>query len=475
MSDVRFDGPVPGEPFAMTGAFDLEADGYHREEWFVSGSARSWTQLGERGSDGRWDAKPDGEADFTTRLVTVRPSEPARFNGTLVVEWMNVSGGVDAAPDWCFVHRHLMRAGAAWIGISVQQAGIDGGGLVPGRPLKQADPERYGGLVHPGDAFAFDIFGRIGSALRTSASGPLADLSPSCLIGIGESQSAGYLVTYANAIDLHAPVYDALLVHGRPAGAAGIDGRFMRPAGDGDVSRIGRQLRRSERIREDVRIPVLNLQSETDLITLGSAASRQPDSEHFRLWEVAGAAHFDTYGLIATHSDDGRRPVRRLARELAQTKLPMGIEAPVPVNWGPQQHYVAQAALAALERWVREGTPPPEAARIETRDGEPAEIATDELGIARGGIRTPWVDAPTAVLSGLGQEGEGFLFLFGTTRPFDEATLARLYPGGADEHRQHFERSLRATLEQGFVLAADADEIRGLADFGLQPSGFALP
>ena len=30
------------------------------------------------------------------------------------------------------------------------------------------------------------------------------------------------------------------------------------------------------------------------------------DGERFRLWELAGASHFDTYGLIAPHSDDGR-------------------------------------------------------------------------------------------------------------------------------------------------------------------------
>ena len=29
-----------------------------------------------------------------------RPADAARFNGTVVVEWLNVSGGLDGAPDW---------------------------------------------------------------------------------------------------------------------------------------------------------------------------------------------------------------------------------------------------------------------------------------------------------------------------------------------------------------------------------------
>ena len=49
----------------------------------------------------------------------------------------------------------------------------------------------------------------------------------------------------------------------------------------------------TERIRDDVRVPVLTIQSETDVIKLGGIGARQPDAERLRLWEVAGAAHFD--------------------------------------------------------------------------------------------------------------------------------------------------------------------------------------
>ena len=96
----------------------------------------------------------------------------------------------------------------------------------------------------------------------------------------------------------------------------------------------------------------------------------------------------------------------------------------------------------------------------------------DELGIARGGIRTPWVDAPSAVLSGDPAGGEGFTFLFGKTLPFEPALLARLYPGGADEHAHRFDAATAQAVAAGFLLEADAGEIRALARHGRQPSGW---
>lgn len=87
----------------------------------------------------------------------------------------------------------------------------------------------------------------------------------------------------------------------------------------------------------------------------------------------------------------------------------------------------------------------------------------DEKGLAAGGIRTPWVDVPTAVLSGLGQSGETFAMLFGRTVPFDEVVLAALYPGGKAEYLEQFEASLDSTIAAGFILEEDRTEILALA------------
>jgi hypothetical protein len=32
-------------------------------------------------------------------------SDPQYFSGTVIVEWNNVPGGIDASPDWALLHR----------------------------------------------------------------------------------------------------------------------------------------------------------------------------------------------------------------------------------------------------------------------------------------------------------------------------------------------------------------------------------
>lgn len=130
------------------------------------------------------------------------------------------------------------------------------------------------------------------------------------------------------------------------------------------------------------------------------------------------------------------------------------------------------AALAHLVRWVRDGVPAPEAPRLETSDASGVVLVRDDLGIVRGGIRTPWVEAPSAVLSGDSPGGDGFLFLFGRTIPLEPHALAKLYPGGPEEHVKRFDAATTAALRAGFLLDADADEIRALARHGRQPSGW---
>ena len=122
----------------------------------------------------------------------------------------------------------------------------------------------------------------------------------------------------------------------------------------------------SERIRSDVRVPVLTLQSETDVFGLGSIAARQPDSDRFRLWEIAGAAHADTYLLVASGADDGTLQPAALAKLLAPTDTVFGMKMDSPINAGPQQHYVLQAALAHLDRWAG-GAPPRRRRRASSR------------------------------------------------------------------------------------------------------------
>jgi Alpha/beta hydrolase domain len=112
--DVRL---VDGPPSLISTFFDLGESGYTAAEFFASGEAAAYEAAGATGDDGAWSVRPGRRAPFTTRLVVYRPSDPAAFGGTVVVEWLNVSSGADAPACWLTAHRQLIRDGAAWIGV----------------------------------------------------------------------------------------------------------------------------------------------------------------------------------------------------------------------------------------------------------------------------------------------------------------------------------------------------------------------
>jgi hypothetical protein len=444
-------GPVP----VPAGAYDLARLGYTEQEFLLTGTAMSYRLAAERTPDGRWTVLPAGTAQFTTRLVLRQPADAGAFSGTVVVEWLNVSGGLDAAPDWMLTHTHLIRSGHAWAGVSAQRAGIEGGGMVEGMHLKRTHPDRYSSLSHPGDAWSFDIFSQAGHALRGEPGvlPPPVSARPIRLLASGHSQSGSFLVTYVNAVDPLAEVYDGFLVHGRTGAGAALDTGFSPGAATDGTG---------EKIRADLRVPVIVLQSETDVSLLGSGRANQSDGDLLRNWEVAGAAHADTYLLFASGQDDGSLPPARLAELMRPTTDILMGQAESPINSGPQHHYVECAAIEHLDAWVAGRSAPPPAPRLHLSDNG-RDFARDELGIATGGIRTPWTDVPVAILSGTGQRGELFAFLFGTTRELEAADLARLYPGGRGDYLGRFEGALDAAIDAGFLLGADRAEILAVA------------
>jgi Alpha/beta hydrolase domain len=459
----RLTGPVQGQPGLIMTGFDLGHVGYMVQEFFLEGTAACFEPAGPLGADGHWPVAPSGRAPFATRLVVCRPSDPGAFTGTVILEWLNVSAGFDAPAHFMLTHRQLVRAGWAWVGVSAQRAGIEGGSIFEGAgpmvlpALKASDPGRYGSLLHPGDSFCFDIFSRAARAVRTG--GILGPLAADCLLASGQSQSAIHLVTYVNAVAPTVPpeaACDGYLIGGRAgiaAPLAGWNGRIRTEGPDG------------VRVRTDGRAPVLTVQTETDVVgALAGVTARQPDGDRFRWWEIAGAAHADTYVLGTTFDDSGHLPPDEMARLMAPTAEPLGIRCAVPGNSGPQHHYVAQAAINHLDRWARGGSAPPCSPRLETDPDDPMRLVTDESGIARGGIRTGWVDVPVAALSGVAPAGtDGLAMLLGSTRVFDGAELARRYPGGRSEYAAAFLAATSRAVADGFVLAEDVDEIIALA------------
>jgi hypothetical protein len=409
---VEVSGAVQGGSGQATAAVqDLASSGYAESEYFFGGRAAGYN--GAHRADGGWNAREVETAEFRSRMIVRRPQDPARFSGTVVVEWLNVTTGRDGDPSWGYGAAEIMREGHAWLGVSAQAPGV--------RALASADPQRYGSLDHPGDRYSFDIFTQAARALtRRNGAAPLGDLRPDTLIAIGLSQSAAFLNSYVDGVQPLVGVFDGFLVHS-PA----------QPA----------------LIRNDLDQPTLVFVTESELTQFGYAAIRQRQSDSVRVWQVAGAAHADAWLL---------------------DEIGGGFASSCPgrLNEGPH-HQVLRAALHNLVGWVRTGEAPPVAAPIElaeTGKGRLAAIARDELGNARGGIRTPFVDVPVSALSGDPVPGGPPLcHSFGSTTPFDAATLARLYPDH-ESYVEAFVASTEAAVDAGHILRPEADEMIATAE-----------
>jgi hypothetical protein len=314
--------------------------------------------------------------------------------------------------------------------VSAQSAGVNS--------LRAIDPTRYGGLNHPGDTFSYSIFSQAAEALlRPRGAHPLGPLHARALIADGESQSAGRMVTYANAIQPLDRLFDGFLVHSRGAAGAPISQPPQAPPA---------AMPAVARTRTDIGVPVLTVESQTDILAsgLGYLPATQPDSRWFRLWEAPGTSHVDATELGLSASE--------VLRDIPF--FPQGTCKQQP-NDG-QERYLMDAAVAQLNRWARAGIPAPSAPRIDIANGA---YVTDKAGNALGGVRTPAVDATTATLTGTGNTGTSPLcFLLGTTTPLSAAQLAALYPLHSD-YVAAVARSAASGVRNGFLLPADALQI----------------
>jgi hypothetical protein len=442
-TEGQLSGPVTGgaHGFPQTSApVDLAAAGYVEHEYFLAGTATAYRKQGTWTENGKWAVHADSTAPYQTRILVRRPAKASDFNGTVVVEWLNVSSKTDVDVDFGFLSQELLRGGYAWVGVSAQEAGIDstgGGQFGPGAlGLRAWDPERYGSLEHPGDQYSYDIFSQAGRAIRTPKGvNPLPGFKVEHLIADGESQSAFRMVTYTNAVQPVANVYDGILIHSR-----GGDGAPISAAADGAVPTIAR-------VRTDLRAPVFQVLTETDQFGLHEVSqgtistfpdSRQPDTRLLRTWEIAGTAHADADYLRAL-SVQGKKQFSGFLDLSAVFDI---------ANNGPQK-YVMRDVLRLLRDWVATGSAPPHEKPLETADGA---IVRDAHGNALGGVRTPQLDVPIATLTGEGNS------LIGKTVPFTPEVLASLYPSH-DAYVEAFTQATKRAVAAKVILKDDAADM----------------
>lgn len=468
---LGFEGPLPvtedTEPLGrswLPGArrgVDLDAVGYVEEEYLLRGRAPTY------GWDEQYQLAATGEASFVTRLLVRRPVDSERFSGTVQLEPHHPDD--DQALTWRALAPWIVRSGHAHVGVTQDPL------VVP--DLVTWDPRRYGELALPSPSQRWEILGLVAAALKAGRE-PFADLGAQRVYLSGWSMTGTFCRNY-----LGEGFGDRCLVGGAPA----VDGMVV-CISSGGAGRAGYAspdptvalpLDHPRRTVRGGRIPVIELLSECESETHRSVL--RPDSDdpedRYRLYQVAGTSHMTagappllTNGLQREARGVPARP-RRIVEQPSDGRLDL----------------VARAVFAALDRWVREGTPPPRAPRFafddpagpatRGRSTEAVPLRRDADGNAVGGIRTPWVDVPAGAYLPHSTPQPGSCLppphapfadpavaadLIGHLVSFGPEEMKARY-GDPDGYLERYETRRRELTSEGWLLAEDAGEVLAIA------------
>lgn len=410
-------GPIQGGEHGWAfGAYfgDMKKLGYLEEEYFLEGVAQRYSAVGALTPDGKWTVEKGSTSPYKTRILVRRPTDPDTFNGTVIVEWANVSSGYEislADPPG------LYKSGFAYVLVSAQPIGITGYEKNP-QSLAAWDHERYSTLSIPDDGVSYDIFTQaaraIGPDRDTTGVDPMGGLEITKMIAAGGSQSGSRLLSYTNGIQPVEHTFDAIVPFINAGEAADFEDEIAHPA-PGQHSRTI-----SAQVRNDLTTPVMVINTQAE--SLYYYTKRQPDTDYFRSWEIAGATHAPVRGMqfIRQRTDrDGLTSSIDLYEPVRASE----------VNW----LYTLDAAFLHIHQWIQGGEAPPKMQPIEI-NLKKKEYVYDTYGNVKGGIRLPELEVPVAQYVG----GPTYS-LAGYTLPFTEKQLKKRYPT-----HEHYVKKVKA-------------------------------
>lgn len=451
----KITGPLPvtadSHPFLAAShnlePLDLGRLGYVEEEYLVSGTANVY----DLAADGSLHVKTPN-APYTTRILVRRPSDTSRFNGSVVVELPNTARRFDWTMLWGYMHNYVTDSGAAWVAITMPGA-IDG--------LKKFNAARYASLSfanpNPSEACAVGRGGRGGTATSAEEDGLRWD----AITQVGSLLKSGNLpglkadhvylttqgadvVTYINAIQPATKTFDGFVV--KSPGPPTRLSRCSAAPGPGDARPS----------LHNAGVPVIGVltQGEVEASLPYLREDSDDPADRFRLYEIAAAAHIDAAPYIALPSVADQNAGGG-AQGTPQWPFNARCEPEIALQQLPLQAYVLDAAFAALDLWVKKGTAPPRASRLEMKDGK---VALDANGIGFGGVRSPYSDVPVARYFTT-TPGPGTCRELGHEAPFTWARLDSVY-GGYKKYAAKVEQAIARMRADRFVTEADSQRMR---------------
>jgi len=474
--------PAPSDSYPLDAANhsavpqDRSQFGYVEEEYLVSGAANVYTL----DSTGKASLKTPNAA-YTTRILVRRPASPQGFSGTAVVEILNSTGGYDVDYQWHFLRDYFLDHKIAWVGVTAKP--------VAAKALKTFDPKRYAAIswanplpldktcAKPGsilgdaspateDGLVWDILSQVGSLVRSgSPQNPLKGFPVDKVYLIGYSQSGGFVVTYVNFIR---PLPSAALENGKPVFDAYFNGD-----GDGlyglapalDQCSPPPQMGDARLVVRPRPEPVITIVSQTRVGT--SFAERRPDSDspidRYRRYEVPGASHTNQrmFNLSPTRADKERTGVPYQGFDCTELTAHGMTDFPF--------EYFMAAAFSNLDAWARLGCAPPKAPLMSLKkvSGAPFPVPeTDKYGNALGGLRSPYVDVPSATYFGTSTPAYPAArlgcSLSGYKVPLKGSDLLELYPTH-DGYVKKVSEEVDAMVKERLLTPSDGVKIKNEA------------
>lgn len=467
-------------PFAADG-FDARfplPPGYEVHEYFISGNANiyEYTPTGIRvvapcPASVTGSAQPAcSDLPYTTRMLVYAPKNRSRFSGTVWVNPMNPTFNADYPVIWdrayepgTRTNNFFARENDIFVAWTSKSVAVDF--------LKQWNPTRYGALnwpytpASPGannapyDGITFDIASQVGALLRLNGSdSPVHDYDVKRVFEAGFSQDGGFTFTQADIFHGVArlpgdrEIYQGYVPEGLFGGASASLNFGLTPAGTMSTSDP-----RAKMVPRSA--PVIKLNTETEIDGFGSSrpvywhrADSDAPNDRYREWEVGAASHDDVGDLLTPGN-------------LSLIGQPYydyaGCDHVRPPYTSPTDYpfgYVANAAYAALGRWVDGGPPPARVPRLQQTDlANPtkATMQRDAFGNPLGGVRTPYLDVPVATYSVIDTPAAYGCTLNGWSEPLSPDTLRQLYPSHGAYVGKFVQAALKA-VGTGVWLKEDA-------------------
>jgi hypothetical protein len=362
---------------------------------------------------------------YTTAVFVRRPATASRVSGIVAAEPLHSSGiwGMQTLLQPYFVTHNDIHVGVAASNDVVENL------------VKKANPTRYASLQVPATTDATnDILAGVGALLHQRREPLLPGVRVRSAILGGWSQTAVVTRTFISS----------------PQATATVDGRHVFDGFFPGQAAVGSSGGAQVRAVPDVGVPVMELQGERELLVTiavyGSLGYRRPDSKTYRLYEVAAMSHINS---------EPDNPVSAFAGSLS-CDWPTGATASAF-----RQTDIWDMAFDNLVHWIDQGVAPPRAPRIQLEpDGK--TVKRDANGNAVGGVRSVFVDVPTASITPTSLAPGGIVknpcAYVGYQLDFSPARLQALYPTHA-RYVAEVRSDTNRLVRERFLLRDDARDL----------------